>query len=180
MGRRPNKTGRDFIPQYIHIERRLLDSPAWRALSTSAQSLYPFLRLEWKGANNNNNGNIRLSISQAMAKTGMGKGAAQRAFHDLQAKGFLHITEMGALGFSGNAKAPSFELTELPLLHSDQRGGRRLFDKWRKGYDYPVQKHHANNPKGRNGNKNPSPKQGLPHPQNRDVLDFPIPKTGMA
>lgn len=176
MPRKPNRTGRDFVQQYIHIERRLLDSPAWRALSTAAQALYPFIRLEWKGSNNNNNGTIRLSVRQAMEKTGMGKGAAQRAFHDLQAKGFLHITEMGALGYTGNAKAPSFEITELPLQHSGQHGGRRLFDQWRKGHDFHVQKHHANNPIGHNGNKSPSPKQGRSHPQNGDVLEFPIPK----
>jgi hypothetical protein len=180
MARKPNKTGRDFVPQYISIERRLFDSPAWRALSTAAQALYPIIRLEWKGQNNNNNGQIRLSVRQAMEKTGMGKNAAQRAFHDLQAKGFLHITELGALGISGNAKAPSFEITELPLRHSDDRGGRRLFDLWRKGHDYPVQKHPANNPNGRNGNKIPSPKQGRSLPQNSDVLAFPIPKTGTA
>lgn len=180
MGRKPNKTGRDEMQHYTKIERRLISCAAWRALSTSAKSLYLVIKFEWKGPDSNNNGKIRLSVRQAAQKVGISEGTAQRAFHDLQAKGFLHITELGALGCSGSAKAPTFELTELPLPQSGNHFGRRLFDNWHKGHDYPVQKHNANNPRGRNGNRIPSPKKRRSHPQNRDVLDFPIPKTGMA
>ena len=42
-----------------------LDTPAWRALSTAAQALYPWLVMEFKGKNYNNNGKIRLSVRQA-------------------------------------------------------------------------------------------------------------------
>jgi hypothetical protein len=181
MARKMNKTGRDPIDHFAPLSRRLLLSPAWQDLSLAAKAIYPYLKLEWRGPNNNNNGEIRLSNRQAAAMAGIAINTATRAFHDLQAKGFLVITEYGTLGFSGQAKSPSYEITELPLPNSDQRGGRRLFDKWCKGKDYPVHKHHANNPSGRNGkNKIPSPKQRQSNPQKGDVLGFPVTKLGMA
>jgi hypothetical protein len=76
---------------------------------------------------------------------------AARAFHDLQAKGFLVMTEHAVLGVEGLAKSPSYEITELGLPYGQKRDGRKLFRDWRAGADFPVQKARPHNPRGANG-----------------------------
>ena len=78
---------------------------------------------------------------------------AARAFQDLQAKGFIHITEAARLGVGGEAKGSSYEITEITMPHGDSSAGRRLYLKWTNGQDFPVVKVAANNPEGRNKTK---------------------------
>ncbi|EYD75852.1 hypothetical protein Rumeso_02634 [Rubellimicrobium mesophilum DSM 19309] len=156
-----NRTGRtERGEHFAPMTRSLMEEPAWRALSSSAQALYPWLRLEWRGPQANNNGQIRLSVRQAADKMGVGINTAARAFHDLQAKGFLVVTEHARLGLSGEAKAPAYELTELGLPHASERGGRRLYRDWRSGHDFPVHKAMANNPTGRRTRAKPCHRDG--------------------
>lgn len=122
------------------IQRRLLEAPAWRALSPKAQMLYIWLRLEWKGAKYNNNGRIRFSCRQAARKIGIGVNTAMRAFLELQAKGFVIVTQMGALGVEGEARGPSYELTDLGLPN---KTARHLYLTWKPGHDFEVVRHHA-------------------------------------
>lgn len=176
MGNKPNKMGRNSKVHYTTFERAFLEMPAWRALSSTAKAIYPFLKLEWHGPNFNNNGKIRFSTRQAAAKVGMGVNTAARGFQDLQAKGYLVITQKGALGIEGEARGPSYELTEITMPGTGHNSGRRLYGQWREGNDFPIEKHYANNPKGRNGNKTPSPKQRQTYPQNSDVAQNPVSK----
>ena len=145
---KPNRTGRnDPVERFTTMMLSLMNTPAWRALSPTGQSLYVWVRLEWKGAKANNNGKIRLSIRQAAEKMGVGSlNTIGRAFHDLQAKGFISIREHAVLGVEGEARAPAYELTELPLPGANV--GRRLYADWREGGDFPVAKSKANNPTG--------------------------------
>jgi len=129
-----------------------MEEPAWRALSSTAQALYPWLKLEWRGPDANNNGKIRLSVRQAAKRLGVIPETAARAFHDLQRKGFIFQTEAGCLGVEGAAKSPAFEITELKMPGA-QKDGRKLYREWRPGHDYPVQSPSSNNPQGANGRK---------------------------
>ncbi|UOM34866.1 helix-turn-helix domain-containing protein [Acuticoccus sp. I52.16.1] len=133
--------------------RTMMEEPAWRALSTTAQALYPWLKLEWRGKDYNNNGKIRLSTRQAAERLGVTQQTARLAFHDLQAKGFVIVTEHARLGVEGVACSPAFELTELKMPASEKQDGRKLYRDWREGRDYPVHVTNANNPQGRNGRK---------------------------
>lgn len=165
MGRdRRNEGGSEH---FARLERRLMEASAWRALPPVAMALYPWLMLEWRGPKANNNGKIRLSVRQAAECMGVSPNTAAKAFHDLQAKGFLVVVEPAQLGIGGEATSPAFELTTIQLPHSSDRGGRNLYRKWREGKDYPVQKARANNPHGRQG----KPKS---HLKNSDstVLEF--------
>jgi hypothetical protein len=128
-----------------------MEEAAWRALSTVAQALYPWLKLEWRGPDFNNNGKIRLSVRQAAEHMGVGINTAARGFQDLQAKGFIVVTEQACLGVHGLGRAPAYELTELPMPNGAQHSGRKLYREWRSGHDLPVEKGSANNPDGRNG-----------------------------
>ncbi|WP_127561765.1 helix-turn-helix domain-containing protein [Nioella ostreopsis] len=140
---------------FTKLIRATMETPAWRALPPIAQALYPWLRLEWRGPDANNNGKLRLSVRQAAIRMGVSRDTAARAFHELQAKGFIVMTERACLGIEGAAKSPAFEITELPLPHGGGREGRKLFKDWRPGQDFPVMRAGANNPEGRNGKAKP-------------------------
>ncbi|MGB3455982.1 MAG: hypothetical protein WBA35_06440, partial [Litorimonas sp.] len=43
----------------------VMQTPAWRALPTSSQALYVWIKHEWRGKKFNNNGKLRLSVRQA-------------------------------------------------------------------------------------------------------------------
>ncbi len=139
--------------QFTKLVRKMMESDAWKALPTTAQALYPRLRMEWRGPTSNNNGRIRLSVRQAADRMGCNMKTAACAFHDLQMKGFIVVTEGARLGSSGEAKSPAFELTEIPMMHASTQRGRCLYEKWVKGQDFPVTKARTNNPKGLNGKK---------------------------
>ncbi len=150
-----NKSTNRPPEHFTKLVRYMMEEPAWRALSTSAQSLYPWAKLEWRGAKFNNNGKIRLSVRQAAKRMGVSLNTACRAFHDLQAKGFIVITEHARLGLDGEAKSPAYEITELKMPGSDKPDGRKLYREWREGHDFSIFKAIANNPKGRNGKTKP-------------------------
>jgi hypothetical protein len=136
---------------WTKLTRNMLETPAWRALSPTAQALYVWFKLEWKGPRANNNGKIRFSVRQAAHALGVARDTAARAIHDLQAKGFLVMTEKPSLGLEGAAKSPAFELTEIPLPSAGRNEGRKLYREWQRGHDFSVPKVASNNPVGRNG-----------------------------
>jgi len=153
MGR--EKRNEKHTEHYTKLVRNMMSTPAWKALSPTAQALYPWVRFEWRGPHANNNGKLRLSVRQAAECLGCNIKTAARAFHDLQAKGFLVVTEPARLGLTGEAKSPAYELTELGLQHTDKPYGRRLYLEWRLGGDFAVHKAAANNPTGANGKTKP-------------------------
>ena len=134
MGR--DKRNEDRAEHFTKMIRATMETSAWRALNPTAQALYPWLKLEWRGPQSNNNGRIRLSVRQA----------AQR---------FLVVTLPARLGVSGAATCPCYEITEIALPHGTANTGRRLFKEWQAGADYPVIKATAHNPTGRNQNSKP-------------------------
>lgn len=163
MGRdRRNENRRE---QFTKMIRKTMETEAWAALSVQAQALYPWIKLEWHGPKANNNGKLRLSIRQAVRRLGCCKTTAQKAFHELQAKGFIVQTEPAHLGTQGYAKAPAYEVTEIALPGA--LDGRRLFQKWHPGSEFEVIKASVNNRRGFSDNlriKNKTPSQTLGRP----------------
>lgn len=144
MGR--DKTNERRTQHFAKLERRLMECPAWRAVSPSAMALYPWIRLEWHGPDANNNGKISLSVRQAAERLGVGLNRAARAFHELQAKGFIVVTQPARLGVEGQARGPMYEITELALPNSGRKDGLRLFLEWQEGGDCAVHKGRVNKP----------------------------------
>ncbi|WP_417729124.1 hypothetical protein [Roseovarius sp.] len=167
MGR--DKRNEIRAEHFTKLVRNTMETPAWRALSPVAQALYPWLKLEWRGPQSNNNGKIRLSVRQAADRLGVGINTAARAFHDLQAKGFIVVTEHARLGIEGQATSPAFEITEIALPYSDKTAGRRLFRDWQEGADYPLHKAIVHNPKGSRKKQNPVIKLVTARHQNGDA-----------
>ena len=141
MAKTDRNKGHYETEHFTKMSRRLAFSPAYQALPCTAKALYIFVKLEWKGPRNNNNGSIRFSTRQAAKRLGVNKDTAMKAFHQLQAKGFLHVTELGMLGVEGYGRGPSYEITEIELPADTTRGGRRLFMKWTPGNDFEILRH---------------------------------------
>lgn len=151
--------------------RSTMETPAWRALLPTAQALYPWVKMEWKGAQFNNNGRISLAVRTGAANVGCNMKTAARGFHDLQAKGFLRLLVHGRMGVEGKGAPPMYEITELAMPGNTV--GSKLFLQWTPGHDFPVRGHTPANPKGHNGlliggskNKTPSPFSGRVVPIN--------------
>lgn len=143
------KKRREDKEHFVNIKRRLLETPAFRALSAHAKALYPVLKLEWKGPRSNTNGRIVYSIRQAAAYLGCSKATAQKALWDLQAKGFIEVRQIAHPGLEGEARSHEYELTELPMAGREKP--RELFLEWSPDNEFPVVKAKAHNPRGKNG-----------------------------
>jgi hypothetical protein len=158
MGR--DKRNEARTDHFTKMVRHFMESPAWRALSPSAQALYVWVKLEWHGPKANNNGKLRLSTRQAADRMGCTAHTAGRAFLDLQAKGFIVATEIASLGVKGKGKSTAYEVTELPLPGLPGEHGRRLYLSWAEGRDFPVIKAPI-------GNRQRSPAKTKPRVENQ-------------
>lgn len=88
---KPNQTGRNPTSRFARLDHRLLNSPAYRALSVAARALLVELTMLDNGENN---GSLYLSIRDAAGRLGMADLTAVRsAFDELQELGFVEMTE---------------------------------------------------------------------------------------
>jgi hypothetical protein len=85
-----------------------------------------------------NNGRVFLSTRDAASMVGVCQRTAMKAFRELQAKGFIRVTQLGTLGSEGRGKATSFLLTECGTQEKFE--GTKDYLNWREGSDFPVQK----------------------------------------
>ena len=122
--------------KYTKMTLNLMSTPAWRALSTKAQALYIWLKLEWKGPKRNNNGTISLSCREAATKMSVTPNTAAAGFRELQKKGFIVVTRPSFLGTEGEARLQLYEITELVMPGS--KAPRHLYAKWKEGSDFEV------------------------------------------
>ncbi len=90
--RRYPKGKRSDDGQYVPLPYAMIKSPAWRSLSGPAVKLWLELHTRYNG---NNNGKVFLSMNEAAENLGLGKATVQRAFGDLQNKGFLVLEQEG-------------------------------------------------------------------------------------
>ena len=108
MAKHTDSTGRSVRgEQWTKLVRTMMETPAWQALSPKTQALFPWLKFEWYGPKFNNNGKIQFSCRQAAEALGISRNAAMYAFRELQEKGYIVVTRLGALGVEGEARHPS-------------------------------------------------------------------------
>lgn len=117
--RKADKTGRSAADQFAVMYYELLKSDAFRSLSGPAVKVFFELRSRFNG---HNNGKITLSLDECKKLLAMGKPTAQRAFKDLQAKGFVRLA---VLGRWYGRKASEWELT------TEKRDGHPPTNEWR-------------------------------------------------
>jgi hypothetical protein len=116
MSRRKDK-GR--LPPFVAVDREMMRSPAWRAMSCGARILYIHLKLRWR-SQSQNNGRLYLSHRDAQQEMGgSNRESISRWFRELEHYGFIVKTADGSLGVDGMGKAPHWRITE-----ADAPGGR--------------------------------------------------------
>ena len=106
------KTDKGRLPPFVPLLKETLATPAWRAMSHGARSLYVALKLRYS-SNFKNNGKIFLSSRDAETELGSNRDSVLRWFRELQHYGFIVMTNPGALGVDGKGKAPHWRLTEV-------------------------------------------------------------------
>jgi hypothetical protein len=101
---------------FVALLKDTMASPAWRATSHGARSLYVALKARYSSTLHNNG---RLFISQRTAVREIGSGFSQiaRWFRELQFYGFIVQTKGGCLGVEGKGKAPHWRLTECGYMN---------------------------------------------------------------
>jgi hypothetical protein len=100
------------LPAFVPMFKETITSPAWRALSHGARSLFLALKFRYN-SEHKNNGKIYLSTRDAAAELGSNRNGISRWFRELQHYGFVVMTGAGCLGVDGRGKAPQWLLTEL-------------------------------------------------------------------
>ena len=119
-GRGVNEKGRSKKGgQFVPIPYPMAQSPAWRSLSGQAVKVYVELHSRYNGSNN---GDLSLSLDEASRLLHIGKATAQRAFRELELKGFLLMTKRGS--WYGRM-ATTWSVTDKPLR------GVRAADNWK-------------------------------------------------
>lgn len=145
--------------QYAPLPYAMLKSDAWRSLSGAAVRLFLELHTRFNGSNN---GKLRRSYAEAAEALGLGKATVQRAFRDLQDKGFLVLT---CEGNWYDRQAHEWRLTTKPV--QKVRGTQVPTHDWR---GYRRKKTKRGSETGRSGGavvpfENPSGKPGsIPKP----------------
>src|SRR3546814_10297829 len=99
-----------------------MDSPAWRAMSHGARSLFLVLRRRLNSTAGNN-GHIYLPQNRASEELRSSKEQVVRWFRELQQYGFIVMTQGGCLGSDGKGKAPHWRLTDC-----GSKQGKATFD----------------------------------------------------
>jgi hypothetical protein len=103
------------LPPFVPLLKDTLNSPAWRAMSHGARSLFVALKLRYS-SNFKNNGSIYLSTRDAAQELGSGLEEVGQWFRELQHYGFIVQTQAGRLGVEGKGLAPHWCLTELGYM----------------------------------------------------------------
>ena len=112
MSKRDRGHDKGRLQPFVPLLKETLQTPAWRAMSHGARSLYTALR--GKLANDcRNNGRVFISVRDACKETGSGGEQVVRWFRELQHFGFVVMTTPGCLSFDGKGRAPHWRLTEL-------------------------------------------------------------------
>ncbi len=114
MSRRARKE-KERHGDFVAVLRDTLDSPAWKAMSHGARSLFLALKRRYS-TNFKNNGRIYLSQRDAAKEIGSHHNQVCRWFRELQHFGFIVQTTPGSLGVEGMGKAPHWRLTELGYM----------------------------------------------------------------
>jgi hypothetical protein len=114
------------LPPFCPLLISTLDTPAWRAMSHGARSLYVSLRRRYS-PNMHNNGRLFVSQRVAVEELGSHHNEVARWFRELQHYGFIVRTAAGCLGVEGRGKAPHWRLTELSYMGDLPT---RNFERW--------------------------------------------------
>lgn len=105
MSRKPK--GR--LPPFVPLYKETMKTPAWRALTHGARSLY--VHLKWR-YNTNLQNHVFVSTRDAAKELGSQRDSVCAWFRELHHYGFTVMINPGGPGIDGHGKAPHWRLTE--------------------------------------------------------------------
>lgn len=114
------RKGRNKSGRFVQLTHHLLDTPAHRSLDPVARWLYVELKRLYNG---HNNGEIGLGVRAAALALHVSKNTAQRAFRDLEDRGFIRLGQPST--FDQKRLSREWLLTEY---HDDRDGAAPLRD----------------------------------------------------
>ena len=121
-GRGHRKDGRSKREgPYAPLPYSMLHHTAWRSLSGPAVKVWLELRSRYNGSNN---GKIHLSMREAAELLGLSKSTVQRAYEELEAKGFIIMHKQGH--WYGRL-AHEWEVTDKPC---NGQPAKRAWQSW--------------------------------------------------
>lgn len=126
-GGKTNAKGRNRHEQYVPLPYNLIHSEAWRSLNPASMKLYLELRSRYHGSNN---GELSLSYADARKLLGIGRSTIQKAFNELEVKGF---TELVTEGHWYGRKAAEWRVTDC--RHID-RPATNEWRNWKPGVSF--------------------------------------------
>ena len=100
---------------FVAVNKQVLDSDAWRAMSMGARSLYIAIKRRYRN-DRHNNGAIFLSQRDAAEELGRDTNQITRWYRELHHYGFVVQTKPGCLGLDGAGRAPHWRLTECGYM----------------------------------------------------------------
>jgi hypothetical protein len=135
MPKRPNRNKRVDAP-HVRLYGWLLNSPAYLSLSCAARALLVEITRLYNGRNN---GQIGLSVRRASQRCNIARGTAQRAFADLQERGFIELVTKGAF----SRKSPHASEWRLTFNTCDVTGelASKAFMRWGREKQNAVSKY---------------------------------------
>jgi hypothetical protein len=114
------------LPPFVPLLKDTMKTPAWRALSHGARSLYTSLKARYN-VTIHNNGKLYLSERDAHKELRSGLNEIVRWYRELQHFGFIVQTRGGTIGLNGKGTAAHWRLTELGYLRDLPT---RDFERW--------------------------------------------------
>jgi hypothetical protein len=135
MPKRPRMNKRIDAP-HVRFYDWLLTSPAYLSLGCPARAVLTELTRLYKG---NNNGQLGLSVRRAAERCNVARGTAQRAFVELQERGFIELATKGAF----SRKSPHASEWRLTFHTCDKTGQlpSKAFMRWGREKQNAVSKY---------------------------------------
>ena len=126
MARSGRRKRNRIAGQFSAHRIEMLISPAWRVLSLSARRALDRLEIERAQHGGQDNGRLPVTFEQ-FVEYGIHRHAIAPAIRELEALGFIDVTERGRSGNAGYRKPNLFRIT---FLHGGTESGEPS-DEWR-------------------------------------------------
>lgn len=107
-----------YEPNFVGVNKSLLNSPAWIALDRAAQALFFDLRVKVNGYNN---GNINAALSELKHRGWNSSATLAKCLRQLEAVGFVVKTRATVGVQKGSKVCNLYRFTDLPVLEQPKQ-----------------------------------------------------------
>lgn len=126
MARKSYKYHKKGVGHFVQLHEWFQKTEAWATLPPGPRALYIELKRRYTGSNN---GRIVLSHREAAKALSVHRNTVGPWFKELEARGFIVMSQAPYLGPSGIGQTSHWRLTELPT--DDMKTPSKDFASWR-------------------------------------------------